>query len=185
MSPILLSPYIKKALTSFMVTYAPCGQQKPSGKNICLIAWTLPSPKSCDTDLLTCLFGAVSQSYLGCYLPGCSPHFASNETCVSHVVWFFQLSSSHKRIQNRGCGWILMDHPYSLNHLDKHAKILPSGPTLWDPLNCSPPDSSIHGILQARIMEWVAISSSRGSPQPRGPTGISCISCIGSQILYH
>ena len=77
---------------------------------------------------------------------------------------FFKLSSSHKRIQNRGCGWVLMDHPYSLNHLDKHAKTLPSGPTLWDPLNRSPPDSSVHGILQARIMEWVAISSSRGSP---------------------
>ena len=83
---------------------------------------------------------------------------------ASLMLWnFLKLLSSHKRIQNRGCGWILVDHPYSLNHLDKHAKTLLSCPTLWGPMNCSPPDSSVHGILQARIMEWVAISSSRGS----------------------
>ena len=41
------------------------------------------------------------------------------------------------------------------------------------------------GILQARILGWVAISSSRGSSQPRGQTCISGISCIGRQILYH
>ena len=36
-------------------------------------------------------------------------------------------------------------------------------PTLWDPMNCSPPGSSVHGIAQARILEWVDISFSRGS----------------------
>ena len=36
-------------------------------------------------------------------------------------------------------------------------------------MNCSPPGSSVHGILQARILEWVAISSSRGSSQPAPP----------------
>ena len=36
-------------------------------------------------------------------------------------------------------------------------------PTLFDPMNCSPPGSSVHGILQARILEWVAIPVSRGS----------------------
>ena len=39
--------------------------------------------------------------------------------------------------------------------------------TLWDPMVCSPPGSSVHGILQARILEWVAIPSSRGSSWPR------------------
>ena len=57
--------------------------------------------------------------------------------------------------------------------------------TLCDPLDCSPPGSSVHGILQARILEWVAISSSRGSSQPRDWTHISCISCISRRILYH
>ena len=36
-------------------------------------------------------------------------------------------------------------------------------PALWDPMNCSPPDSSVHGVFQARVLEWVAISYSRGS----------------------
>ena len=40
-------------------------------------------------------------------------------------------------------------------------------PTLWDPMDCSPPGSSVHEILQARILEWVAISFSRGSSPPR------------------
>ena len=48
--------------------------------------------------------------------------------------------------------------------------ITQSCPTLWDPMDGSPPGSSIHGILQARIQEWVAIPSSRGSSQPRSPT---------------
>ena len=47
--------------------------------------------------------------------------------------------------------------------------------TLCDPVDCSPPGSSIHGILQARILEWVAISFSRGSPQPRNRTQVSRI----------
>ena len=47
--------------------------------------------------------------------------------------------------------------------------------TLCDPMDCSPPGSSVHGILQARILEWVAISFSRGSSQPRNQTQVSCI----------
>ena len=44
-----------------------------------------------------------------------------------------------------------------------------------DPRNCSPPVSSVHGILQARILEWVSISFSRGSSPPRNRTPVSCI----------
>ena len=43
-------------------------------------------------------------------------------------------------------------------------------PTLSDPMNCSLPGSSVHGILQARILEWVAIPFSRGSSHPMSPT---------------
>ena len=46
--------------------------------------------------------------------------------------------------------------------------------TLCDPMACSPPGSSVHGISQARILEWVVISSSRGSSQPRDLTHSSC-----------
>ena len=50
--------------------------------------------------------------------------------------------------------------------------------TLCDPMDCSPWASSVHGILQARILEWVAISYSRGPSQPRDPTQVSCVSRI-------
>ena len=57
--------------------------------------------------------------------------------------------------------------------------------TLCDPMDYSPPDSSVHGIFQARILEWVAISYSRGPSQPSNWTLISCIFCIGRRIFYH
>ena len=47
--------------------------------------------------------------------------------------------------------------------------------TLCDPTDCSPPGSSVHGILQARILEWVAIPFSRASSRPRDRTRVSCI----------
>ena len=60
-----------------------------------------------------------------------------------------------------------------------------SGLTLCDPMDCSPPGSSVHEIFQARILEWVAIFYSRGSSWPRGQTSASCVSWIGRRILYH
>ena len=57
-----------------------------------------------------------------------------------------------------------------------------SCPTLCDLMVYSPPGSSVHGVLQARILEWVAIFFSRGSSQPRDQ---SKVSCTGRQILYH
>ena len=54
-----------------------------------------------------------------------------------------------------------------------------------DPMDSSPPGSSVHGILQARILEWVAISSSSGSSRPRDQTDISYVSCIDGRVLYH
>ena len=48
-------------------------------------------------------------------------------------------------------------------------------PTLCDPIDCSLPGSSVHGFLQARILEWVAIPFSRGSTWPRDWTWVSCI----------
>ena len=53
--------------------------------------------------------------------------------------------------------------------------------TLRDPMDCSPPGSSVHGILQARILEWVAMSSSKRSSPPRNRTHVSCI----TNSLYH
>ena len=55
--------------------------------------------------------------------------------------------------------------------------------TLWTV--CSLPDSPVHGTLQASILECVAIFYSRGSSQPRDQTCVSCVSCVGRQVLYH
>ena len=56
---------------------------------------------------------------------------------------------------------------------------------LCNPMDCSLPDSSVHGILHARLLDWVAMLSFRGSSWPRGRTHISYVSCIGRQVLYH
>ena len=61
------------------------------------------------------------------------------------------------------------------------ANLLLSCLTLCDPMDCSPPGFSVHGILQARILEWIAMPSSRGSPPPRDRTHISY---SGRWILY-
>ena len=65
------------------------------------------------------------------------------------------------------------------------AKSLQLCPTLCDPMDCSLPGSSVHWILQARTLEWVAIPFSRDLPDPGlKPTSLN-VSCIGNQILYH
>ena len=50
--------------------------------------------------------------------------------------------------------------------------------TLCDPMDCSPPGSSVYGILQARILEWVAILFSRVSSQPRDQNQVSCVADV-------
>ena len=55
-------------------------------------------------------------------------------------------------------------------------------PSLWNPMDYSLPSLSVHGIFQARILEWVVLSFSRRSSWPRDRT---CISCMGRWILYH
>ena len=69
------------------------------------------------------------------------------------------LNISQKRLVSHLnlCGW----------HAWGRAKSLQSCPTLCDPMDCSPPGSSVHGILQASTLEWVAMPSSRGSSPPR------------------
>ena len=70
--------------------------------------------------------------------------------------------------------------PITPSHLPLHP--LPLGLTLLYPMDCSPPDSSVHRISQARILKWLAISFSRGSSWPGDQ---NLISCISKGILYH
>ena len=57
--------------------------------------------------------------------------------------------------------------------------------TLCNPMDCNPLGSFVHGVFQSRMLEWVSVSSSRGSSWPSDPTCISGVSCIGRCILYH
>ena len=63
----------------------------------------------------------------------------------------------------------------------KCSEVAQSCPTLCDPMNSSPPGSAVHGIFQARILEWAAISFSRGSSQQGSNPGL--LHC--RQTLYH
>ena len=98
-------------------------------------------------------------------------HFESMSVQVQGGTWAYSVASCN-------CTWTEGREEIALPAC-VHAQ---SCPSLCDPMNCSLPGSSARGVFQARILEWVAISSSRGSSQPRDRT---CISCIGKQVLYH
>ena len=99
--------------------------------------------------------------------------------CSSHVqMW--ELDYEEGWVSKDWCFQIVVD-----TLLCVRAKSFQSCPTLCDPVDCGLPGSSVHGILQARTMDWVAISSTRGSSQSRYWTCISNVSCIGRQVLYH
>ena len=76
--------------------------------------------------------------------------------------------------------YYILDYVYS--NVESETKVTQLYPTLCDPMDCSPPGSSIHWILQARILEWVAISFSRGSSQPRDRTQVSRIAGVGFNL---
>ena len=67
--------------------------------------------------------------------------------------------------------------PSTINSV-QFSSVSQSCPTPCDPMNCSPPGSSVHQILQARILKWVAIPFSRESSWPRDWTWVSCIAGI-------
>ena len=56
---------------------------------------------------------------------------------------------------------------------ESESEVAQSSPTLCNPMDCSPPGPSVHGVFQARVLEWVAISFSRGSSRPRDQTRVS------------
>ena len=67
---------------------------------------------------------------------------------------------------------------YNFVLISTYVLVAQSCPTLCNLMDYSPQDSSVHGIFQARMLEWVAILFSRGSSLPRDRTWVSCISCI-------
>ena len=78
----------------------------------------------------------------------------------------------------------LFDLLFLLYLICVHAKLLELCLTVWSSMNYSPPGSSIHGILQARILEWIAMTCSRLSPWLKHQTHISYDSCFGRQVFF-
>ena len=91
------------------------------------------------------------------------PRDQTRGSCVSCIAGRFFTTDANCEAPRNGC---------------RHARSFESFLTLSDPMDCSPPGSSVHGIFQARILEWVAMPSSRGSFWPRDRTCHSCNSCI-------
>ena len=105
-------------------------------------------------------------------------HFTFPWSYFSHVPWGSQvLTIFHHQLPP----------PISAYNLGATAaaRSLQSCPTLCNSMDCSPPGSSVQGIFQARILEWIIMPSFRGSSWPRDWTHVSHASCIGRWVLYH
>ena len=109
-----------------------------------------------------------------------------------HMYVLSQILFYHRLLRDTACsspcctaghGCLSFIHS-SVHLLCVHAQSLQACPTLSDPMNSSPPGSSVHGILQARMLEWVAIFSSRGSSRPRRQTHICRYLLHCRRILY-
>ena len=102
---------------------------------------------------------------MDCSLPGSSVYGVFLERILEWVA----ISSSNN-------SWYILPN-FSPEHTvtDLVVLVVQSYQTLCDPMNYSPPGSSVHGISEASILEWAASSSSKGSSRPRDWTHISCI----------
>ena len=126
--------------------------------------------------------------------------FHQNNSDATHTL---SLSHTHTHTHTQGCSspcwfikystWVnsmweitalfatfLLMWMFSKHKVQKHIKcqvlVTQLWPALCNPRDCSPPGSSVFGILQARILEWAAIPFSRGCSPPRNRTQVSCIS---------
>ena len=105
----------------------------------------------------------------------CSDFGAQENKSVTALLPLFPYLFSHEIMELNAMVLVFwMWHPVNQSCL-----------TLCDPLNNSPPGSSVHGIFQTRILEWDAISSFKESSWPMYWPHICSVSCIGRQILYH
>ena len=118
---------------------------------------------------LSCVWFLATQWTVACQAPLSRNYLGKNAGVDSHFLLqgIFLTQGS-----NPGLLWCRQ----ILYHLKR--EVAQSCPTLWDPMNCSLLGSSLHEIFQARVLEWVVISFSRGSSWPRDLTRISCVSCI-------
>ena len=104
-------------------------------------------------------------------------------THSSILAWRIPWTEEPGELQSMGsqrvrCDWATITHSllfYTFARKEVKVKVAQSYPALWDSMDCNLPGSSVHGILQARLLEWVTFPFSRGSSQPRDWTQVSRI----------
>ena len=101
--------------------------------------------------------------------------FKANSTLSSTISDSWLSAPIYPNMWNHTLCW-----QYRLQYTCMCARSLQSHPTLCGYMDCSLPGSSVHGMSRARILEWVAISSSRGSSWARGQ---ACISCLAGRFF--
>ena len=107
-------------------------------------------------------------------------HETLQVNCLSASLWYFWLRTTFHQA-TLVFHWLVAGVAQDCCG----SEVAQSCPSLCDPMDCSPPGSPLHGILQARILEWNAIPFSRGSFRPKDGTWISCISRQGLCSLSH
>ena len=125
--------------------------------------------------------------YCNCLLTMCSAGFHTSTSCQGRELWaaWVTVKGDASNVYTNPASVPVHSSSLSLCSVCVHACKL-SCSIMFDSLQLhwSPPGSSVHGISQARILEWVAISYSKGSFRPRDRISISCVSCIARQIFY-
>ena len=125
----------------------------------CCQVWSVPSSPHLSVSLTSpcCPLKISGSSWPQPFSP---PHTSASPESFS--VWLLNVSSMYHRL-------------HTILRVKVKMLVAQWCLTLCDPMDCSPLGSFVHGILQARTLEWVAISFSRGSSQPRDRTLVSCI----------
>ena len=125
------------------------------------------------------LFGVHLQRHPDLCLLDPDPNFWVSYPIKNWSIDYIELPASffHLKMPSQFSGHLLFPLSSNTSPLitsESESEVAQSRPTLCDPMDYSPPGSSVHGILQARILEWVAIFFSRVSSQPRDRTQVSC-----------
>ena len=142
--------------------------------------------------------------------PACSPHLPSEKTLLLHshyyLLFFKYMQMPSWGIKHKFCDITEFTVAFIVLALFSLSCSVVSSPvqltlflfhrvcvrarvhaqpcaTLGDPVDCSPPSSSVHGSLQAKMLGWIAISFSRGSSWPKDQSHISYISCIAGRFF--
>ena len=132
------------------------------------------SARLCYFKKLSCMIGSVaSLKSAVCIQTQSEGRFSSTWKDVHPSFFYFGLQLIRWACPHREGGLLYSAYWVSLWRKWKEDEVAQSSLTLCSPMDYSPPGSSIHGILQARVLGWTAISSSRGSSQPRDGTLIS------------